>query len=75
MELAPGVEPSLDDLHAIQIGADGIAQGVEHEGRCLGAVGRIGEVAAHGDALFRRSSSVKSQPPKKRTIIRGPVVA
>ena len=31
--LAFGVQPALDDLDAVQVGADGVAQGVDHEGR------------------------------------------
>ena len=35
MKLSVSVEPSFYDLNAIEICSDGIAEGVDHEGRCF----------------------------------------
>ena len=83
MRLAVGVHPALDDLDAVEIGADRIAQRIDHEARRLRTLGHGPQVAAHRYALFishdRRHAGIavlvgKSQPPNKRTIMRGPVV-
>ncbi len=84
LRLAVLVQPALDDLDAVEVAAVRILQRRDQEGRRL-ACRRLAQVAAHRHALGvaqRRpagasaaSSAVKSQPPKKRTIMRGPVVA
>ena len=48
--LAFFIQPSLDDLHAVEICADGVTQGIDHEGRRL-AFGRLAQISAHGYAL------------------------
>jgi hypothetical protein len=49
--LAARVQPALDDLDAIQVGADHVAQGVDHEGGRVAAV--VGaQVVAHRHAFL-----------------------
>ena len=81
---ALGIQPALDDLDAVEVGADRVLQRRNEERRRL-ACRRVAQVAAHRHALFvagnggdsglRHPLGSKSQPPKKRTTMRGPVVA
>ncbi len=83
LPLSGGVDPTLDDLNAVEIAADRILQRGDKKGRRF--AGRSGtEIAAHRHAFaiangrgvaHLRVLASKSQPPKKRTVMRGPVVA
>ena len=47
VELSLGIEPALDDLHAVEIGTIRVTQSADHQTRGL-ALGRVTQVAAHG---------------------------
>ena len=85
LQLALRVEPALDDLDAVEVGADRVLQRGDQEGRRLARrAPRAGRRPSArpwrsrrraGHAGRARPPASKSQPPKKRTTMRGPVVA